>query len=468
MTEKKSFLDTMAEIDRPESFAEEKFVRVKDGKKRGGIIAGIIAAAIVIGGIGAFSYISNRVEMPALVGKTLVEATDWATKNKVTLYAKNVYNFEKDADTVLSQETQSGDYVKKNTTVAIEVSLGANPEEVIVFPDIKSMTTSEVDTWIGDKKLTGIRVTTAYSDVIQKDKVISYTFTDGSEDNFKRKNRVIIVVSLGSETLSETVIVTDFSAMKAGAVLQWGADNGIKITIEEAFDNYILSGSVVSQSVKTSTEILRTVGIKVVISKGKPVTVADLSTMTKDEANTWAKLNNVTLSLTEKYSDTKEKGKIYGQSISTNKSIEEGDTIKVNVSLGKIEIMNYVGKTKIDVLNWQTDANSKFANVKLIFTEGYGDKGSADKILSQSIKNDYISVGTTINVVISKGMKVVVPDFSGKTIAECNAMANNAGLNILYDYKNTTTIAKGLVISQSSPKDTVITDAEPIYIVISL
>ncbi len=466
MSEKKSFLDTLSESEKPESFAEEKFEKVNNGKKK--IIGGIIIAGIVLAGAFAIYFFSGRVTMTNLVGKTLVEATDWASKNGITLYAKNAYSLDKAADIILSQDTVSGQYIKKNTTITIEVSLGADPEEVLSFPDIKTMTSSEVETWISDNQLTGARVTTAYSDVIEKDKVVSYTFTDGSEDNFKRKNRVAIVVSLGSETVSDTVVVTDFSAMKAGAVLQWGADNGISITLEEAFDDYVSSGNVISQSVKADTEILRTVSIKVVISQGKPVTVPNFTAMTKEDANTWAKTNNITLTIVEKYSDSKDKGKLYNQSIATGKSIKEGDAISLDCSLGKVQMTNYIGKTKIDILNWQSDANIKYANMKLAFSEAYGDKGSVGKILSQSVANDYVSTGATIHVVLSKGMKVVIPDFSGKTAAECSATANSAGVSILFDYQDSDTVNRGYVVSQSIAKDTITSDASPVTIVISL
>jgi len=467
MSENKSFLETLSESSKPESFAEEKFEKVGNPKKKR-LIGGIIAAAVVLAGIFTIYYFTSRVSMPNLVGKTLVEATDWATKNSMTLYAKNIYSLDVAANTVKSQETAAGQSVKKNTTVTIEVSQGADPEEVITFPDVSSMTQSEVETWISDNQLTGIKVATAYSDIVAEDKVISYSFTDGSEDNFKRKNRVTITVSLGSETLSSTVTVTDFSAMKAGAVLQWGADNGVTITLKEAYDDYVTAGGVVSQSVKANAEMLRTAGITVVISLGKPVTVPNLSLMTKDDANTWAKANNVTLTVVEKYSDSIAKGALYGQSIAVGGSMSAGDTIKVNCSLGKVQLTSFVGKTKIDILNWQADANAKYASVKLTFSEAYGEKGSVGKILSQSVTNDYVSTSATINVVLSKGMKVAIPDFSGKTASECSMLANSAGVSVLFDYQDSDTIAKGYVISQSLAANTVTTDASPVTVVISI
>jgi serine/threonine-protein kinase len=467
MSEKKSFLDTISAEEKPESFAEETFQTVDRGNKKK-LITGIVSAAVILAGAFAIYYFTSRVTMPDLVGKTLVEATDWATKNDVTLYAKSVYSLEAEADTVVSQATAAGQSVKKNTTVTIEISEGADPEEVIVFPDIESMTLDEIDTWIADNQLTGATETTEYSDIVAEDMVIRYSFTDGSADNFKRKNRVTIVVSLGVEALSDTVTVTDFSSMKTAEILAWGTENSVAITLEEAYDNYISAGAVVSQSVKANAEMLRTNTITVVISLGKSITMPDLSAMTKEDANAWAKENNITLTVTEKYSDTKTKGALYAQDIASGSSIVAGDTVKVSCSLGKVQLSSFIGKTKLDILNWQVDVNAKYASVKLTFSEACGEKGSVGKILGQSVQNDYVSTSATINIVISKGMKVAIPDFSWKTQAECSALANSAGISILFDYQDSDTIARGVVISQSVAKDTVTTDAQPVTIVISI
>ncbi|MDO8685674.1 MAG: PASTA domain-containing protein, partial [Clostridiales bacterium] len=70
--------------------------------------------------------------------------------------------------------------------------------------------------------------------------------------------------------------------------------------------------------------------------------------------------------------------------------------------------------------------------------------------------------------VISRGMKIVTPDFAGKTEAECSTIGRDAGLTILYDYQYSGSVPTGYVISQSYAKNTIITDADTITIVISL
>lgn len=538
MKEKKSFLETLGDSQKPESFSEEKFEKVKNKSGLRKIIAVAVVVIIVAFAAYAINNLTGTVKVPDFIGKTLEDATVWAQNNGITLYAKDVYSFKDAENTILSQEVKPGEKVKKKSTIPIEVSIGADPEEVISFPDLESMTAEEIEKWISDNKLTGAKIATVYSDVVDVDHVIDYTFTDGSEDSFKRKNRVTINISLGPETISETVTVTDFSSMKAAAVLQWGTTNKVAITLAEDFDNYTASGSVISQSIAANTEIKRTQGITVVISKGKPITVPSFSGMTKEEAGAWAKQNNVTVTILDRYSNSVMESKLFSQSSAAGDTIAEGNVIIVYCSLGKVEVSSFVGKTKLDMLNWQNDVNSKGAqislvfteakgdkgtsgkiisqsiqndvvntdakisavvskgmnqvevssfigktridilnwqkevnaenaNIKLKFTEAYGEKGSSGKIINQSIKNDYVDIGSEIQVVMSKGMRVIIPDFSGKTEAECNTLANSSGISILFDYVRSSTVTKGFVVSQDPLPNSVTTDADAVTIQIS-
>ncbi len=466
MSEHKSYLDTFSEHQKPESFNEETFVAVKDKRRLHRIFITIVLVAVLIAGILLVFNRVNTVQVPDLAGMTIEEANIWATKNRIVLVVKKVYNFANDEGAIISQEAAAGTSIGKNSTLSIEVSLGADPEEAITWPDIKTMTTSEIETWISDNKLTGVKIVTANSNIVEANHVISYSLTDGTESDFQRKSRATVNVSIGPVEVSDTVVMTDFSSMKAVAILQWGTDNGVTIVLSEAFDDYVAAGSVVSQSVKANTEIVKTEPVTVVISLGKQVIVPDFSSMTPEEASVWAKQNNVTLTVQQKYSSTA-KGVLLEQATAAGSSIKGGDEIFVTYSLGKVELASFVGKTKLDILNWQTTINSQGGNIKLTFSNAYGSKGTVGKIISQSNANDYVSPGTTVNVIISLGMKLLAPDFSGKTEDECTALAQAAGVAVIFDYKGSSSAARGYVISQNPAKDTVMTDADTITVLIS-
>lgn len=457
----------VGEDGKPESYGQEKYVSVTKGRPAvKAIIIGAGAVILIAAIIGIYFWL-NTVTVPNMVGMTLDEATAWATKNKITLSAKSIYNFDTDSGIVLSQEVASGKTISKNSALSIEFSLGADPDEKIEWPDIESMTTTEIEAWISQYKLTGVNVVTANSDIVAADQVISYSLTDGTEENFQRKSRATVTVSIGPASESETVVVTDFSSMKAGDILLWGSANGVTIQLSEAFDDYISSGSVISQSVKADVEIEKTQPISVVISKGKAVIVPDFSTMSQDEANAWAKLNSVTLTIQEKYSKSNNKGKVITQSIKAGTSIKSGDEVDLTYSLGRIDVASYIGKNKMDMLNWQNEANTKGADITITFTQAYGAKGTSGQIISQSVLSTFVDPGTKISAVVSLGMQVLTPDFSGKTESECSVAAQAAGISVLFNYQYSSSVTKGLVISQSPAKGTVMSDADTVTINIS-
>lgn len=197
MSEQKSYLDTF--VDKPESFGEETFVDVK-GKGRHKVIIWLIMAALAAI-LFLFIYLSgNSVSVPDLTGMTLDEANVWATRNKIVLAVRNLYDFDHESGMVISQDVEAGQNIKKNDTLAISVSLGADPNEKIIFPDIQTMIKSEIESWINENKLTGIQIETANSDVVEADHVISYSLIDGTADDFLRKSRATITLSLGPAT----------------------------------------------------------------------------------------------------------------------------------------------------------------------------------------------------------------------------------------------------------------------------
>ena len=65
------------------------------------------------------------------------------------------------------------------------------------------------------------------------------------------------------------------------------------------------------------------------------VTVADFSTMSRDEVQAWFNTNNVNGKISDEYSSSVAKGTFVSQSIAANTVIHEGDKITVTYSLGK-------------------------------------------------------------------------------------------------------------------------------------
>ena len=310
MSKNSSYLDTFNNADKPESFEQETFIPVSNRRRQFRMAILVVVILIMAAGSYAVYRLANDRVVPELVGLTLDEANAWATKNRIVLAVKKTYQFDFDAGVVISQEVPAGNVIQKNDTIAIETSLGADPDQNILWPDIKNMNIDEIESWISENKLTGVNITTANSDIVAEDKVISFTLIDTTEANFLRKSRATIVMSIGPAAQSETVTITDFSGMKAGAIFQWGRENGVNIIIEEIYDDYIASGNVLYQSIKANTEVVKNETITVILSAGPQIIVADFAGLTQNEASSWAKTNNVTLIISEEYSGSYGKGKL--------------------------------------------------------------------------------------------------------------------------------------------------------------
>jgi len=98
----------------------------------------------------------------------------------------------------------------------------------------------------------------------------------------------------------------------------------------------------------TSTGVTNSNSVK--NNSKEKVTVADFSSMSKEEIQAWADTNKVTVKFDEAYSDTVASGSLISQSKKANDVINEGDTIKVVFSLGKkpsVEFQNALYKAQL-------------------------------------------------------------------------------------------------------------------------
>ncbi len=470
MTENKNFLESLSENRKPESFEQETFIPVKNTKTKMRLVIVLMLIVTVALLIFVMYQTSMHVTLIDLVGLTIDDAAVWAQKNDIVLITSNVYSFDSKERFILDQDPSPGGEIKKNDLITVKVSAGPDPDEIVVFPDVMSMTSDEINKWIETNKLTGVRITTSSSHVVPENSVIEYSFVDGNSTTFKRKNRVNIVISTGPDILSDTVVVSDFTTMSVGNILKWSEENKVKIDILEEFNSYINAGTVIKQDIKSGTEIFRTDTITVYISKGQPINVPDLTGLSKEEINIWAKQYGVNITFIERYNSQFSKGKVVSQSVPLNSLIEKGGELILVCSLGEVDVASYIDRTKLDILTWQTEVNNKGADIELIFKENYGDKGSLGKIIGQSVLNDRVAPGTVIEVTVSLGEltnSVTVPDFSNMTINTAMKWSEENGVKIEIIKEFNNYINSGSVIRQSVASGTKISKTQKIDIFIS-
>ena len=111
----------------------------------------------------------------------------------------------------------------------------------------------------------------------------------------------------------------------------------------------------------------------------------------------------------------------------------------------------------------QVDANTAIGDANLVvgtITYQYSNTVAAGLVISQTpIGGTVVTEGTSVDIVVSLGKSAVVPDVVGMAQVDANTAITDANLlvgTITYQYSST--VAAGLVISQSPVGGTVVNE----------
>ncbi|MBR5207471.1 MAG: PASTA domain-containing protein, partial [Erysipelotrichaceae bacterium] len=177
MAEKKDYLSQLAaEIDgkKPESFKEEKLEKIERPQLNLNpkVLGIVLAVVLLIIALMWFVLFRAKIEMPYFVGQTQSDVTAWVRQQGIKssgIIMKEEYSFEYDEDVILSQSVEAGKKVKEDVKLTFVVSMGADPDELIEFPeDVLSMTRADINEWVEENKLEKVRISQAYSDEVEE------------------------------------------------------------------------------------------------------------------------------------------------------------------------------------------------------------------------------------------------------------------------------------------------------------
>ena len=277
----------------PASYGEEQVVRVNTPKKQVPVIAWILLA-IAVAGISFAIYwfkFAPHITLPDFRGKNISEVSTWAKQNKMESSAiatsEPVYSMEYEKGVVVEQSVAGGKKVKKDTPITFTVSNGPDPDEKIAFlTDIKSMTSSEIQSWISENKLLKAKVVTQYSGTVESGNVISYEVKNGSEEEFTRGTTLNVICSKGPAPAGQ-VTVDNFVGKMYADVESWANTKKIKLNKTEAFSDQVDKDKVISMDKKQGETLKEGDTLSVVVSKGKGVKIPNLVGYTKEQLEAW-------------------------------------------------------------------------------------------------------------------------------------------------------------------------------------
>lgn len=356
----------------PHSFQQEELKKIEkkpfklDPKI---LIAGIIGLIAIIGLVWFF-FFAPKIPMPDFVGKTINDVGAWAKQNNIDtagIIINTEYSLEYDKDVIISQDKKAGSKIKSDTALTFVASKGADPDEVIAFPDLMNMTYSEIKDWIDTNKLQKTKINTQYNTLIEKDLVINYDLKTGTESNFTRGSTLTINISKGPAPAG-TVAIENFVGKPYAELEQWANTKKILLEKTEAYSDTVEVGKIISQNIKVGESLEEGGKLGVVVSKGKAVKIPNLIGYTKEMLDVWAATpeNKVTIVKKERYNSAPE-GTVIGQSLTAGTQVDQGTVLELTISLYMPQLETnsraWYGKDYLELIKWVDDANGKGANL---------------------------------------------------------------------------------------------------------
>ncbi len=384
----------------------EVFIKdIEKIKKRRQVIIISCTCIILLIVASMFGYYKlNQISVPNfLVNKSLEEVQIWAAKNDVEIGYTLEYNNEIDEGNIVEQSVEEGVEIQKGSFVEFIVSNGADPEEHIIIPDFMGMTLIEIESWKEENKAVNVSINYEYSDEIMKSNTIRFEFkTEGIDaNNYRRKDKINIIVSKGEETFEKNITVPDFSNKTRNEVDIWAEENGIQIEYIEVASEEVEENHIISQDVLAESKVAKNDVIKITISRGRVIHVPDFSSLNETQSQIIAAEKNVIINIMYYYSNEVNATQMLSQSLPAGAEVKN-ETIVLTYSLGKPYIDNFDGNSVYSMVEAIHEMNSKGARL----TYEIKDIDSSEKkgiIINSNYKGCFVDLGSHIIIESSSG-----------------------------------------------------------------
>lgn len=405
----KGFLEQLNEKQsKPESFEPEHFEKVKKSRLK----LYFVGLLLIISVIGAFFVLNQPVVMIDMAGMNENDAMLWANKNDVQLIVVDVYSETEKSGIVVSQSVPSQTKLNKSDVVELTVSLGIDPDKVISLPQFDNLwTKSAIIAWIEENHISNYQFVSFVDEETIENTLLNFSTESESLDTIKRSE--LIVFNIATQPLAVVITMSDLLNLSQSQAENWALTNGVEAVIKTAFSSTVDKGKVISQDILVGTSIESGSTVALVISKGPAIKVADFQTLSAAEAKQWASQNNIQLVTDTKLHLTIPASKLISQSLVVGSWVETGTKIQLVYSLGnKLSIADYVNQPISQLESFVTGQNELGAKLKLTVTYQYSNVTSINRIVYIEHRDTKISMDSDIEVIVSLGRLVKMPDLS--------------------------------------------------------
>jgi len=182
---------------------------------------------------------------------------------------------------------------------------------------------------------------------------------------------------------------------------------------------------------------------------------------TKSTIDKFINDNGLKVNYTYSYSSSQNKDNGMSMSPAASTKVGNGSTVNVVLSLGKISISDFKGKTLTSLQAWVSEVNKQGANLKVTSSQEYSEGTTSGLIITQTPSSGDINPGATIKATVSKGAGIVVGTFVGTT------KTSQEGLKVSTSSTYHGSVPSGQVISQSISAGSTVDNNTTISLVIS-
>ena len=269
--------------------------------------------------------------------------------------------------------------------------------ERVTVPDLFKMTEDGAKAALKELRL-GVNVQTGTSDDVPEGQVYDQSPAAGTKVDVH--TQVTINISSGKEKFSLDD-VTGMQYQQAQAQLE---NDGLVVSLEFDYSDSVGSDKVISTSPKAGSQVAKGDTITITASKGKETkttTVPNLLGQNIDDAIQMIKDAGLTYNgKSSDYSDSYSENQVMNQSISAGKTVDEGTTINLTVSLGS-RVTSYSASIPIespfgrDITDG--DGNTDVYDSGQVTVVVYKPDGSSETVYDQNTSEGSLpgSVSTT-------------------------------------------------------------------------
>lgn len=383
----------------------------------------------------------------------------WGQENDIQIKTTEEYSEDVVAGMVISQSSIVGERLYAGSTINVVLSKGPDPEVIVNLIDFTGKDIGEIQLFIEENKLMAAEILFEKSDAIQS---AYYIKKNIDAESIQRKTPIKFYISTGSKDELTTVSVPDFTEYTRQQISTWSSTNNIKANFVEEFHDTVAAGKVISQSQAANTQVYDGSSITFKMSLGVGVVLENFVGKTKGAIDKFISDNGLKVNYSFSYNATQNKD--VGVSMSPNASVRvpNGSTVDVTLSLGKISVSDFTGKTLSQLNAWVSEQNKLGANLKVTSTQDYSATIASGQLISQTPSSGDINPGTSIRASVSKGEGVVVKNFVGGT------STSQEGLKVSTSQTYHASVPSGQVISQSISSGSKVDTNTSISLVISL